>query len=167
MVEGTEPVKGQARLEFLEQMNLFVIPLDGKRRWYRYHHLFADVLNGRLEHNSEQSPSCIDAHLSGTSKTILSEAIQHALKAGDLDRAARLVEQHGCSLLMSGEVYTLLEWIEALRDHVKAVPGWLSKKPGRSPWPGDWSRLIRRFKRRNDWLFRMDRLPNSRRCWEL
>ncbi len=44
-----EPLDSQARLESLEQMNLFLIPLDGERRWYRYHHLFADVLNRRLE----------------------------------------------------------------------------------------------------------------------
>ena len=45
-----EPVDGQAMLEALEEMNLFVIPLDDERRWYRYHHLFADVLRKRLEH---------------------------------------------------------------------------------------------------------------------
>jgi len=45
-----EPMDGQAMLEALDQMSLFVIPLDDERRWYRYHHLFADVLNRHLEH---------------------------------------------------------------------------------------------------------------------
>ena len=44
-----EPCSGQVMLELLEQMNLFLIPLDDQRRWYRYHHLFADMLNRRLE----------------------------------------------------------------------------------------------------------------------
>ena len=48
--DPAKPVDGQATLETLEQMNLFLIPLDEERHWYRYHHLFADVLNKRLEH---------------------------------------------------------------------------------------------------------------------
>ncbi len=48
------PVDGQAMLEALEEMNLFVIPLDDERHWYRYHHLFADVLRKRLEHQYPQ-----------------------------------------------------------------------------------------------------------------
>ena len=48
-VDPTSPVDGQTTLETLEQMNLFLIPLDDERHWYRYHHLFSDVLNKRLE----------------------------------------------------------------------------------------------------------------------
>ena len=78
----------------LEQMNLFLIPLDGERRWYRYHHLFADVLNRRLEH---QYPDQLPELHQRASKwyeqnNFLPEAIQHALEAGDSERAARLVE---------------------------------------------------------------------------
>ncbi len=122
-----EAVDSQVMLESLEQLNLFVIPLDNERRWYRYHHLFSDVLNRRLEHlYSHQLP---ELHRRASQwyeqNEFFPEAIQHALEAGDLDCAARLVEQHGCFLLMSGEVSTLLEWIEALREHVQGCP-WLA-----------------------------------------
>jgi len=123
----TGPVDSQARLESLEQMNLFLIPLDGERRWYRYHHLFSDVLNRRLEH---QYPDQLPELHQRASKwyelnNFLPEAIQHALEAGDLDRAVRLVEEKGCFLLMTGEVHTLLGWIEAIGAHGKDSP-WLA-----------------------------------------
>jgi ATP/maltotriose-dependent transcriptional regulator MalT len=120
----TGPADSQARLETLEQMNLFLIPLDAERRWYRYHHLFADVLRRRLEH---QYPDQLPELHQRASKwyeqnNFLPEAIQHALEAGDLDRAACLVEQNGCYLLMSGEVHTLLGWIEALGAPARVCP---------------------------------------------
>jgi LuxR family transcriptional regulator, maltose regulon positive regulatory protein len=121
------PVDGQARLESLEQMNLFLIPLDGERRWYRYHHLFADVLNRRLEH---QYPDRLPELHQRASRwyeqnNFLPEAIQHALLASDPQRAARLVEENGCFLLMTGEVHTLLGWIESIGAQGKDSP-WLA-----------------------------------------
>jgi LuxR family maltose regulon positive regulatory protein len=118
---------GQAMLEALEQKNLFVIPLDGERRWYRYHHLFADVLNRRLEHLYPQ-------HLPGLHRRasqwleqngFILDAIRHALLAGDRDRAAQLVAQNGCMLLMAGEVVTLQRWIEAVGSYSQTHP-WLA-----------------------------------------
>ena len=47
--KATEPIRAQAMLENLERMNLFLVPLDNERRWYRYHHLFGELLNRRLE----------------------------------------------------------------------------------------------------------------------
>jgi LuxR family transcriptional regulator, maltose regulon positive regulatory protein len=121
------PQESQARLESLEQLNLFVIPLDGERRWYRYHHLFADVLNRRLEH---QYPDWLPGLHRRASQwyeqnNFLPEAIQHALLAGDPQRAAHLVEENGCFLLMTGEVQTLLGWIEAIGTQGKDSP-WLT-----------------------------------------
>jgi LuxR family maltose regulon positive regulatory protein len=118
---------GQAMLEALEQKNLFVIPLDGERRWYRYHHLFADVLNRRLEHLYPQ-------HLPGLHRRasqwyeqsgLVADAIRHAMLAGDRDRVAQLVVQNGCMLLMAGEVVTLQQWIEAVESYSYTHP-WLS-----------------------------------------
>ena len=117
-VDTAEPVDGQGRLETLEEMNLFVIPLDDERHWYRYHHLFADVLRKRLEH---QFPHLLpELHRRASQwyeqNGFIAESIQHAIVAGDQERAAQLIEQNGCFLLMSGEVDTLLNWTD--RDRV-------------------------------------------------
>lgn len=128
VVENTAgSMDSRAMLESLEQMNLFVIPLDSERRWYRYHHLFTDVLNRRLEHGYPDQLPELHGRASQwyEQNEFIPEAIQHALEAGDLDRAVRLVEQNGCFLLMSGEVDTLLGWIEAIGAHAQGSP-WLA-----------------------------------------
>lgn len=122
-----EPVDGQAMLEALEGMNLFVIPLDEERRWYRYHHLFADVLRKRLE---RQLPHLVPKLHQRASQWyeqngFLSEAIQQAIVAGDQDRAAHLLEDNGCFLLMSGEVATLLGWADVIEFQSEVRP-WLA-----------------------------------------
>ena len=125
--DPAKPVDGQATLETLEQMNLFLIPLDEERHWYRYHHLFADVLNKRLEH---QFPHLLpELHRRASQwyeqNGFISEAIQQAIAAGEQDRAAQLIEQNGCFLLMSGEVSTLLNWTSAIEFQSEAHP-WLA-----------------------------------------
>lgn len=126
-VDPAKPVDGQTTLETLEQTNLFLIPLDEERHWYRYHHLFADVLNKRLEH---QFPHLIpELHRRASQwyeqNGFISDAIQHALAAGEQDRVAQLIEQNGCFLLMSGEVSTLLNWTNAIEFQSEAHP-WLA-----------------------------------------
>lgn len=129
-VIGRDPanqIDGQATLESLEQMNLFLIPLDEERHWYRYHHLFSDVLNKRLKH---QFPHIIpELHRRASQwyeqNGFISEAIQSSLQAGDQDRAAQLIEQNGCFLLMSGELSTLLNWTNMIEFQSDAHP-WLA-----------------------------------------
>jgi LuxR family maltose regulon positive regulatory protein len=118
---------GQAMLETLEETNLFVIPLDDERHWYRYHHLFADVLRKRLEH---QYPHLLlNLHRRASQwyekNGFIAESIQQAIAAGDQDRAAQLIEQNGCFLLMSGEVATMLSWTDAIEFQSEAHP-WLA-----------------------------------------
>jgi LuxR family transcriptional regulator, maltose regulon positive regulatory protein len=125
--DSASTIDGQALLETLEQRNVFVIPLDDKRRWFRYHHLFMDVLNQRLEH---QFPALLPqlhrrASLWYEQNGFMVEAVQHALKADDHDRAAQLLDQDGCFLLMSGEVVTLLNWIDAIEFQPESHP-WLA-----------------------------------------
>jgi LuxR family maltose regulon positive regulatory protein len=125
--DTTEPIDGQAMLESLEEKNLFTIPLDDERRWYRYHHLFADVLRKRLEH---QFPHLLpQLHRCASQwyekNGFISESIQQAIAAGDQDRAAKLIEDNGCLLLMSGEVTTLLNWAEAIDFQAENRP-WLA-----------------------------------------
>ncbi|MEJ2557089.1 MAG: LuxR C-terminal-related transcriptional regulator, partial [Anaerolineae bacterium] len=85
----------RAMLNFLAKANLFIIPLDHKRQWYRYHHLFADLLRYRLK---ETAPNQIPALHQRASQwyensDLKHEAIQHALKGGDFERAERLTER--------------------------------------------------------------------------
>ena len=125
--DTTKPVDGQAMLEALEEMNLFVIPLDDDRGWYRYHHLFADVLRKRLEH---QFPEMLpELHRRASQwyeqNGLIAESIQQAIAASDHDRAAQLIEQNGCFLLISGEVATLLNWTDAIEFQSEARP-WLA-----------------------------------------
>jgi LuxR family maltose regulon positive regulatory protein len=121
------PVNGQEMLETMEKMNLFVIPLDNERHWYRYHHLFADVLRKRLENQYPGSVVALHrrASLWFEQNGLTSEAIQQAIAADDRDRAAKLTEDNGCVLLMSGEVATLLNWISAI-EFDPGVHPWLA-----------------------------------------
>jgi LuxR family maltose regulon positive regulatory protein len=125
--DTTSPVDGQAMLEALDKMNLFVIPLDDERHWYRFHHLFADVLRKRLEHQYADVLPGLHRRASGwyEQNGFMAESIQQAISAGDRDRAAQLIEQNGCFLLMSGEVMTLLNWADAIEFRSEAHP-WLA-----------------------------------------
>ncbi len=125
------PLDGQRMLETLEKRYLFVVPLDEERRWYRYHHLFADALNRRLEHQYPQKLSHLyrRASIWYEENGLIGDAIQAALRAGDAERAAQLVEGNGCYLLMSGEVGTLLKWMEAVEPYFAARP-WLVIQKG-------------------------------------
>jgi LuxR family maltose regulon positive regulatory protein len=117
---------GHAMLADLEHMNLFLIPLDDERSWYRYHHLFSDVLNRRLEHLYPQLPAELHQRASQwyEQNGFIPEAIQHSLAAGKRDRVTQLIEQNGVLLLIRGEVTTLLKWIEAVEPHSQTHP-WL------------------------------------------
>src|SRR5215207_9353584 len=107
---------GQEMLETLERENLFVVALDDERRWYRYHHLFADVLRGLLE--QERSEDVKELHLRAASwyerNGWASEAFEHALAAGDAGWAARLVEYYAQALFQRGEGVTVDRWLSAL-----------------------------------------------------
>ncbi|MGE5222163.1 MAG: LuxR C-terminal-related transcriptional regulator, partial [Omnitrophica WOR_2 bacterium] len=106
-----------AILESLEQANLFIVPLDEERQWYRYHHLFAEFLENQLE--LKAGPAEIAAFHQGASQWyeqnhFISEAISHAVQAGDFDRAVYLVLQVGPELFDHSELITLMDWIGAI-----------------------------------------------------
>ncbi len=116
---------GQARLEELERANLFLVPLDEKRHWYRYHHLFADLLLVRLQAaDPKQVP---ELHWKAANwhaaAGLIGEAVRHAQAAGEAAWAARLVEQHVEEVLRRGEGETLRGWLAALpREVVRSRP---------------------------------------------
>src|ERR671914_660955 len=119
-VTGQE--EGNALLETLERGNFFVVPLDDKRQWYRYHHLFADVLHARLL--AEQPDRVLELHRRGRAGDGRddgpSEASQHALAAEDFERAAGLVELAALEMLGSSQE-TLYRRLMALPDEVVRV----------------------------------------------
>jgi LuxR family maltose regulon positive regulatory protein len=112
----TDRDHGQEMLETLERENLFVVALDDERRWYRYHHLFADVLRDRLE--KERSEEVKELHLRAASwcerNGWASAAVEHALAAGDVEWAARLVEHNTQALFQRSEGATVNRWLTAL-----------------------------------------------------
>lgn len=105
-------------LEHLEQENLFLIPLDQAREWYRYHHLFCEFLRHRLR---ERGTAWLAAlHLVASewyeAQNLTPEAIEHALAAEDFVRAARLIDDVEGKLLQRGEIVTLLGWFRRLPE---------------------------------------------------
>ena len=109
---------GDKWLEFLERGNFFVVPLDDQRQWYRYHHLFADVLRAHLQ--AEQSEQVATLHQRASAwyqrHGSLADAIRHALAGSDFSRAAELVERALLDIRRNRLVATLLGWLKALPD---------------------------------------------------
>ena len=116
----TEQEEGNVVLETLERGNYFVIPLDDKRHWFRYHHLFADVLHAHL---MQEQPARIPTLHRRASEWYehngsATDAIRHALAAEDFERAADLVELALPAMRRSRQEATLLGWLKALPDEL-------------------------------------------------
>jgi LuxR family maltose regulon positive regulatory protein len=109
---------GSARLEALERGNFFLIPLDNRRHWYRYHHLFADVLHARLlaEHPEQAATLHCRASAWHEQQGAAADAIRHALAGEDFARAAGLIERTATVMRQRRQEATLLGWISALPD---------------------------------------------------
>jgi LuxR family maltose regulon positive regulatory protein len=107
---------GQQMLEAIEAANLFLAPLDEVRGWWRYHHLFADLLRARLHQRASERVAQLhrNAGLWHEAHGQTDDAVSHALAAEDPTWAARLIEQHADELLLSSEGATLQRWLAAL-----------------------------------------------------
>lgn len=103
-------------LEKIEAANLFLIPLDDTGQWYRYHHLFAEVLRSRLQQTQPDLRSELHRRASTWYKQgeLIDEAVHHALAAQAFDRAATLVEQVAPAMIQHSEFARLLIWLETL-----------------------------------------------------
>ena len=109
---------GTQVLEDLERQNLFLVPLDTERSWYRYHHLFADVLRARLraEHPA-QVPSLHQQASAWCAKhDLVTDAVRHALAAEDFERAAYLMEEALPELRRTRQDGVLLAWVRSLPE---------------------------------------------------
>ncbi len=118
------PGAGQATLEQLERANLFLVPLDNERHWYRYHHLFGDLLRQRLGSPPELPTFHLRASQWYETHDHLDEAFHHALCANDFERAARLAEAAWTVSESSFQSVTWLVWVKKLPARVvSARPG--------------------------------------------
>lgn len=108
-------VSGQETLKYIEQANLFLVPLDNERRWYRYHHLFADLLQQRLQQHQEDVAELHSrASLWYEAEGFELEAFQHAAASQDIARAERLLEGDEMPLIFRGIVTPILNWLNGL-----------------------------------------------------
>ncbi len=110
-------IPGQVTLEYLERANLFIVPLDNERHWFRYHHLFGDLLRKRL--GQSLTPGEINKlHLLASqwyeTNDLMLEAFKHAAAANDVERAGRLIESEKMPLHQRGTATTILAWLESL-----------------------------------------------------
>ncbi len=109
---------GQEMLETLERANLFLVPLDTTRCWYRYHHLFADLLRHRLQQSAPEHLT--DLHRRAVQwyegQGMMIDAITHALAMQDFVYTARLISEVAEAMLMRGEAMTVANWLKQLPD---------------------------------------------------
>jgi ATP/maltotriose-dependent transcriptional regulator MalT len=127
---------GQEMLEMLERGNAFVVPLDDERRWYRYHHLFAEALRARLAGRDTDRVRALHAAAARwlAENGLLSDAVRHAIASGDHEHTADLVELSLADMRRRRQDRTLRDWLAALPDDV------VRRRPLLAMFTG-WSRL--------------------------
>jgi LuxR family maltose regulon positive regulatory protein len=117
----------QAILNQLEQANLFLIPLDNERQWYRYHHLFAELLRKRLKQTQPDRITRLH-QLAGkwyAENNFLSKAISHALDAGDMVRVNEFVSGNALALVEQAELFDVLRHFEEMPEQSFLSKPWL------------------------------------------
>ena len=106
----------QEMLELLERHNLFIIPLDNQRTWYRYHNLFAELLQSQIQKSDTEKIR--EMHIQASEwfeeNGNLSDAIEHSFRAEDFQRAAELVNKQGEYALSHGQFLTFMNWIRRI-----------------------------------------------------
>jgi LuxR family maltose regulon positive regulatory protein len=124
---------GSAMLVALERANLFLVPLDDRRQWYRYHHLFADVLRARLRSEQPEHVPLLHQRASRWFELhdLGEDAVRHALAAGDVDRAVHLMELAVPTVRRNRQDAVLIGWLKALPDDavrrspvLSVISGW-------------------------------------------
>lgn len=140
-----------AILERLERDHVFVIGLDAKREWYRYHHLFADLLLHQLGMSPQERAS--DCHAAASTwyeaRGAVGEAVEHALAAGDSERVADLAARHGWDLMLGGQSRQVWSWLRQVPERI------LLDRPRRLS-VALWSEYIRIGRYRQEWRERME-----------
>jgi LuxR family maltose regulon positive regulatory protein len=114
----TGSANAAAIIDVLERQNLFIVPLDENREWFRYHHQFAQVLRGQLARTEPGLVAALHARASAWYQAAGStdEAVTHALAADDVDGATDLIARHCYTYIESGQVATVRRWLDLLGD---------------------------------------------------
>jgi LuxR family maltose regulon positive regulatory protein len=132
LLDATAP--GQETLEYLERANLFIVPLDNERRWYRYHHLFAELLRQRLHQSlassgGDEGRSMAEYHIGASQwyedNALEIEAFHHAAAANDIERAERLIVGGRIPQHSRAAVTALFDWLDSLPRTVLDARPWL------------------------------------------
>ncbi len=125
---------GQETLEYLDRANLFLIPLDTERRWYRYHHLFAELLRQRLHQSlassgADEGRTMVEDHIRASQwyedNALEVEAFHHAAAANDIERAERLIIGGRIPEHSRAAVIAVFEWLDSLPRTVLDARPWL------------------------------------------
>jgi LuxR family maltose regulon positive regulatory protein len=136
-----------AMLDRLERAGLFLVPLDTKREWYRYHHLFGGLLRHELLRTEPERVVELHGRASAWfgDQGEMSEAIEHAIAAGDVPRASELIADRWYAYLQRGRIETVAAWLDALGDaNVAGDPGlcltkaWIAVNTGGLPEVASW-----------------------------
>jgi len=116
-VMSSSSTSGQQTLEYLERANLFIVPLDSDRCWYRYHHLFGELLHKRLEQKLTPE-GIVGLHLQASKwyekNGLILDAFKQAAAANDIELAERLMEHKQMPINHPGVPVTILNWLESL-----------------------------------------------------
>jgi LuxR family maltose regulon positive regulatory protein len=118
----------QLILDHLEQMNLFLIPLDDQRSWYRYHHLFSELLRQTLKQTyPEEKPRLHQRALEWYQcNELFGEAIHHGIEKGDMEQVADLIENNIYEVLEHRDLISLARWVESLPAEIVKRRPWLN-----------------------------------------
>jgi LuxR family maltose regulon positive regulatory protein len=127
-LEQEDLTPSQRILEYLEHANLFLLPMDDERRWYRYHQLFANLLRQRLRQTWPDEISELHRRASAwyAANGLIDEAFKHAMAANDLQTAAQLVESLALDYLKTGALSTLDGWLKQLPEKTILERPWLN-----------------------------------------
>jgi LuxR family maltose regulon positive regulatory protein len=129
----------QQLLEQVERSNLFVVPLDNKRQWYRYHHLFADLLRSELHRTNPALVTTLHRRASRwyADNAAISHAVDHAIWAGDLIEAGELIAAYWNVCFSEGLVATVASWLDRLPPQMVTADarlclaqGWVARHTG-------------------------------------
>jgi LuxR family maltose regulon positive regulatory protein len=121
----TDQENSQETLARLDRANLFIIPLDEERHWYRYHHLFTELLRQRLHHSTPEVIPGLHIRASKwySQHGLVHEAIKHSLRAKDYNRANDLIKELAIDIIQQGDHTSVVEWINEMPDEfVKERP---------------------------------------------
>ena len=136
----TGSANAAAIIEVLERENLFLVPLDDNRQWYRYHHLFAQLLRSQLARTERELMPALHARASAWHRQSGSaeEAISHALAADDVSGAVDLITSDGYGYVDAGRTATIRRWMRALgNDRIAANPMAAHCAAWAAAWAGD------------------------------